>query len=178
MTPNRAVLIAMMIGGLSQPAGADDNVAIIATGQVTPLCSFAGQVFPTAGVSTAGETIAPGETATSIIDLSDSRDQSIGTYRFLCNTPSAAVTISSLNDFRLLNPAGGPNGRIPYLLKIPGLAQLSSGITATTAYQETTGPDRANVERQLLVDVGTLNLFNLPPGAYTDQLVVTLQPSP
>lgn len=173
--------IAAVLCGLSfcmgAPALADDNVSIIATGNVAPICVFDGQVFPTAGITSAGEPIAGGETATSLVNLADSRDQAIGSYRFQCNTPSAAVTITTLNDFKLVNPAGGPAGQIPYLLKIPGLAQLAGGFTVTTAYLDATGPGVPLTERLLLVDVGTLNLFNLAPGVYTDQVVVTIQAS-
>lgn len=161
----------------AQPAFANNTVSITPTGQITSVCAFDGQVFPTAGIPSAGEPIAAGETATSQLNLADSRDQAIGTFRFQCNTPSAAVTITTINDFKLVNPAGGPSGQIPYLLKVPGLAQLSSGFTVTTAYLDATGPGQPFTERLLLVDVGTLNLFRLSPGFYTDQVVVTIQPS-
>lgn len=163
--------------GLTAPAQADDNVSIVATGNIAPICVFDGQVFPTAGITSAGEPIAGGETATSLVNLADSRDQAIGSYRFQCNTPAAAVTITTLNDFKLVNPAGGPGGQIPYLLKIPGLSQLAGGFTVTTAYLDAAGPGVPITERLLLVDVGTLNLFRLPPGIYTDQVVVTIQAS-
>lgn len=171
----------MVLGGLalslSAPVRADDNVSIVPTGTIAPICVFDGQVFPTAGITSAGEPIAGGETATSLVNLADSRDQAIGSYRFQCNTPSAAVTITTLNDFKLVNPAGGPAGQIPYLLKIPGLSQLAGGFTVTTAYLDATGPGVPFTERLLLVDVGTLNLFTLAPGVYTDQVVVTIQAS-
>lgn len=161
----------------SQPVFAGDSVSIIPTGQIASLCLFDGQVFPTAGITTAGEPIDAGQTATSLLNLADSRDQAVGSYRFQCNTPSVAVSITTINDFKLVNPVGGPAGEIPYLLKVPGLSQLASGFTSTTAYQDASGPDQPFIERLLLVDVGTLNLFNLAPGFYTDQVVVTIQPS-
>ena len=181
-TRSRGSLPAIALAGgialaLCSPALADDNVSIVATGNVAPICIFDGQVFPTAGITTAGEPIAGGETATSLVNLADSRDQAIGSYRFQCNTPAAAVTITTLNDFKLVNPAGGPGGQIPYLLKIPGLSQLAGGFTVTTAYLDATGPGVPFTERLLLVDVGTLNLFRLAPGVYSDQVVVTIQAS-
>lgn len=157
------------------PVRADDNVSIITTGQIAPLCIFDGQVFPTAGIRSAGEPVADGETATSLVNLEDSRDQAVGSYRFQCNTTSAAVTISTLNDFKLVNPDGGPSGQIPYLLKIPEVAQLSGGFTSTTSYLDNTGPAASAAERFLLIDVGTLNLFNFSPGIYTDQVIITIQ---
>jgi hypothetical protein len=173
-----AVMVLTGIGlNLCAPAMADDNVSMVTTGSIAPLCVFDGQVFPTAGITAAGEPIAGGETATSLVNLADSRDQAIGSYRFQCNTPAAAVTITTLNDFKLVNPAGGPRGQIPYLLKIPGLSQLAGGFTVTTAYLDATGPGVPFTERLLLVDVGTLNLFRLAPGVYSDQVVVTIQAS-
>ncbi|WP_301750100.1 hypothetical protein [uncultured Erythrobacter sp.] len=181
-TPQRqrsGLSVATVLFGLplafSTPVLADDTVSIIATADVAPVCFFDGQVFPTAGITTAGEPIAGGENATSLVNLADSRDQAIGTYRYRCNTLAAAVTITTLNDFKLVNPTGGPTAQIPYLLKIPGLPQLAGGFTVTTAYLDDTGPDVPVTERVLLVDVGTLNLFNLAPGFYTDQVVVTIQ---
>ena len=162
---------------ISAPGLANDTVSITPTGNIAPVCVFDGQVFPTAGITSAGEPIAGGETATSLVNLADSRDQAIGSYRFQCNTPAAAVTITTLNDFKLVNPAGGPGAQIPYLLKVPGLSQLAGGFTVTAAYLDTTGPGVPFTERQLLVDVGTLNLFRLAPGIYTDQVVVTIQAS-
>lgn len=156
---------------------ADDNVAITVTADVTAGCVFDGQVFPTAGNTAIGEQITAGQRATSLLNLADSRDQAVGSYRFQCNTPAAAVTITSLNDFNLVNPDGGPGGQIPYLLKIPGLAQLAGGFSVTTAYIDRTGPDAALTERLLLLDVGTLNLFNIAPGFYSDQVIVTIQAS-
>lgn len=177
----RAAPLALALSGAAvlacAPASADDTVSIEPQGVILPVCNFDGQVFPTAGITSAGEPIAAGENATSLVNLADSRDQAIGSYRFQCNTPAAAITITTVNDFKLVNPAGGPDGTIPYLLKVPGLSQLAGGFTVTTAYLDSTGPGAALVERQLLVDVGTLNLFKLAPGFYTDQVVVTIQPS-
>lgn len=157
------------------PALADDTIAITATAEVAPVCVFDGQVFPNAGNITIGEQITAGQRATSLLNLADSRDQAIGSFRFQCNTPAAAVTITTLNDFNLVNPAGGPAGQIRYLLKIPEVAQLAGGFAVTTAYLDSTGPGASFTERLLLVDVGTLNLFNIAPGFYTDQVILTIQ---
>lgn len=162
---------------LAQPALAQDNGAVRVEGSIDVTCVFNGEVFPTGGIAAGGEQIAPGSTATSTLNLADSRDQAIGLYRFKCNTPAALISITTLNDFKLLNPSGGARGQIPYLLKVPGLAQLSSGFTTTTFYIDRTGPLEPIAERTLLVDVGNLNLFNLLPGVYTDQVIVTVQPS-
>jgi hypothetical protein len=157
------------------PALADDTIAITATAEVAPVCVFNGQVFPNAGNIAIGEQIAAGQRATSLLNLADSRDQAIGSFRFQCNTPAAAVTITTLNDFNLVNPNGGPAGQIRYLLKIPEVAQLAGGFDVTTAYLDSTGPGASFTERLLLVDVGTLNLFNIAPGFYTDQVILTIQ---
>ena len=37
-----------------------------------------------------GEQITAGQRATSLLNLADSRDQAVGSYRFQCNTPAAA----------------------------------------------------------------------------------------
>lgn len=174
--PVAAVLCALAASSAA-PLLADDNVSIVTTGDIAPVCIFNGQVFPTAGITSAGEPIAGGENATSLVNLADSRDQAIGSYRFQCNTPAAAVSITTINDFKLVNPDGGPAGQIPYLLKIPGLNQLAGGFTVTTAYLDSTGPGAPFTERLLLVDVGTLNLFDIAPGVYTDQVVVTIEAS-
>lgn len=177
LRPRRWVVAAAVASLASGQAHADDTVAITATADVAAVCTFNGQVFPTAGNIAIGEQIAAGQRATSLLNLADSRDQAIGSFRFQCNTPAAAVTITTLNDFNLVNPNGGPGGQIRYLLKIPEVAQLAGGFAVTTAYLDSTGPGASFSERLLLVDVGTLNLFNISPGFYSDQVILTIQAS-
>jgi hypothetical protein len=151
--------------------------SVVVTGEVGATCDFEGDALIAAGVGGATQPLEPGQSAPVAIDLEDATDQEIGGYVALCNTPSASVTIESANGFALRNGVGGPGSEIEYVLKVPGVPALSSGVRTTTTYAETLGPE-APRSRRLQVFIGAPDLFAIQPGLYTDQVSVSVVPNP
>lgn len=88
-----------------------------------------------------------------------------------CNAGQASVTITTQNEFTLLNGAGGPNQEIPFTLAVEGTT-LSGGISSESTYTDA----GTSIGRRMILSVGEVNPLELAAGNYTDTIIISIAP--
>lgn len=166
----------LMIGVLA-PAPASAQVARLSValeGEIHIGCTLSGVYFDEAGLRGAPRDLEAGEIGQSVLSFDDFNNQEIGQFTLICNSATASITIDTLNDFRL-NRAGEP-APIPFTLSIPEEASLSGGFSRSTTFTTTTAPG-SEIQRSLLVNIGTLSAIDFAPGLYSDVIQIEVVPN-
>ncbi|MFU8778285.1 MAG: hypothetical protein ACNA7M_11520, partial [Roseovarius sp.] len=120
---------------LGTPAMADNNVSVIATATVAPICEASAFVRQTAGDNSTGIDIGfdpttqttTTTTATSTVNLGLTTPQLLASLTARCNSGTATIVLDTANGFKLQNGSGG---EVPFALNLSG-GGGASGITAT-----------------------------------------------
>ncbi len=168
------------------PAMADDNVSIVTTATVAPVCQASAFIRQTAGDNTTGVDIGydpttqstTTTTVTSTVNLGLTTPQLLGSLTARCNTGTATITLTTDNGFKLVNGSGGANSEVPFSLNLSGSGG-ASGITAThTGTVGGTGPGAQQSRALSFVLASAVNPINLVPGAYNDTIRATFTPNP
>jgi len=155
------------------PAQAQEGLGYSLASQVPTLCSISGEIYAASANPSAASTISGGGSATVRVDLTRPDAQEIGRIGVKCNGGNATVSISSSNDFRLINGAGGANREIPFTVSIAGTS-VSDVSTSTSYIENETGSD---LTRSLSITVGRVNFLLLQVGQYTDTLTLSVTPN-
>lgn len=179
----KLLMAAVAVSAISTtPAMAGDNVSIVPTATVAPICeasanvaSIAGGTRDTAiGYDPASGT-ATTTTATSTVDLGLTAPQLLASLTARCNTGTATVVLDTANGFKLQNGSGG---EVPFALNLSG-GGGASGITSThTGTIGGTGPGAQQTRSLSFVLASAVNQLSLAPGAYSDTITATFTPNP
>lgn len=172
----------------ASPASANDSVSVTITGTVAPRCEVSALVRQVAdnnstaiGIGYDVNTGTVGQTfASSQVNLASTAPQRIADVTARCNTPSATFQMTTDNNFRLRNPAGGANDVIPFTLNLlnqGGAAGIASNFT-TTLIGTGPGPTQQQVRPLQFVLPTIIDPVDLLPGTYSDTIRVTITPNP
>lgn len=168
------------------PAMADNNVSIVTTATVAPVCEASALVRQTAGDNSTAIDIGydpttqstTTTTATSTVNLGLTTPQLLGSLTARCNSGTATITLDTANGFKLVNGAGGDNREVPFALNLSG-GGGASGITSThTGTIGGTGPGTQQSRSLNFVLASAVNPLSLVPGPYNDTITATFTPNP
>jgi hypothetical protein len=172
------LLLAALILALAGPAAAQSSaMSFVLNGEIIGQCAVSGYAYTAAGQNSGRERIELGEVGASRVDLADNTDQTIGEFTAVCNVGSATVAIETVNDFALRNETDRSTGDIRYSLKIPEVAQLSSGFIRAERYSEGLEPG-VSLRRTIDLNVGRLDFTRRAPGVYADLIQLSISPNP
>lgn len=130
------------------------------------------QVCEISAILDGGEIVALGETgAINAFNPVETSEVFVADVLARCNAGQASITITTQNEFTLLNGGGGANQEIPFTLAVEGTT-LSGGINSESTYTDS----GESVGRRMILSVGEVNPLELVAGNYTDTIIISIAP--
>jgi hypothetical protein len=120
--------------------------------------------------------VANGGSGATALRVDTTANQQLGFLNARCNTPSAQLSITSTNGFRLVNPDRTSENAIPYRVSVAQSGGFNQSISAPGVMTfSNTGP-AATQPYRLGVVVPVIDPTTLWAGAYSDTIQLTLSP--